>query len=340
MSFLRNLWRSRSPSFSQIPRIQQPGADEEDHQRARRERESQQVRQNKLSDTLCLKNQVASLERGRLADAEKIQRQQQLLLQAREDASKREEEHRHQLNKLYIKLNSLQSGQKRLTDEELRERMRRLVQNLECWVKSNFRDAAKLASSMIRTEGFPRTTPQRRAYIQAYITDMVYRRIFVPYRFGVMDNPCGQIIYQIETSVQQTCPQPILRTWKTATGIGLEPMTIDFQCAEFIRIIDRVEGQFAFGASSPAHQRKEQLWKFLQNCAAMKNDLSREPDMFGFFSSPTGVDFSDDTMTSFGGDGDSLGKVRLCLWPALYKITHPGDGPLMVIEPEMVWTMD
>lgn len=95
-----------------------------------------------------------------------------------------------------------------MSDEQVIDKMRKLGQNLDRWVTSNFKDAQRLAAFVAKPEvEFPRTPSQKRASIQASIAVLISRRIFAPYYFGVADEG-GKIFADIEESVGQTCMPP------------------------------------------------------------------------------------------------------------------------------------
>ncbi|KAL5001047.1 hypothetical protein BDV10DRAFT_182922 [Aspergillus recurvatus] len=284
-------------------------------------------------DIRSLEDQASEAQKQHLADTEKIQQQEQLLRQAREDASRREEEQREQVNQLYSKLNSVQAGQRRLTDEEVKERLRRLVQNLESWIKANFRDTAKLAP-VIDQEGILSTSPLRRAWIQSYVANSVQHHIFSPAVFGVPPNPWGQLIQDLDAGVQRTSPELTLQAWRTATARALNDMSTEEQKAIVMSLVDHIEEQFAAGSTSETGPRRQQLQTFLERCAMLKNGLTQDPDEFFFFTSAQGADFSEKTMISIGGEGESGGRVKLSLWPALYRRTTGPERALYSHSPD------
>ncbi|KAL5342493.1 hypothetical protein BJX70DRAFT_394710 [Aspergillus crustosus] len=319
-----------------------PAAQQQRHNHGQLVRLNQQLNEKdaELRDLsegcFTLQRHISNLEQQHLADSEKDQRQKQLLQEARDQLSRAKAEHQQEISVLYTKLNSLQTSQKRLTDEQVQAEMRLLAQNLEAWIKSNFRDSSRLASC-IGPADFPSTSPQRRAWVQASILYWVFKCIFGPYRFGVVDEPHGHFLVDIEAGVKRTNSEATFHTWKAATGCAVEQIAAEFQDGIFMHIIDNVESQFSEGSTTEPETRTGQLWKFLARCSAFKETLSRAPESFIFHCSAAGVDFSEAHMTSVGADGESC-LVRLSLWPGLYK-----GGPdlgYQVLEPEVVWAME
>ncbi|RDW83640.1 uncharacterized protein DSM5745_03966 [Aspergillus mulundensis] len=285
----------------------------------------------------ALKRQSENAQKQHVADEEKIQQQEELLRQARAEASMQEDEHRRQLNQLYAKLNSVQAGRKPLTDEQVKDHFRRLVQNLEAWINHNFRNTEKLEMA-IQGDGAPSTSPQRRAWLQAHIASLVFHHIFTPYLFGLQDDKGGHFLREIGAGVKRTSSESSWQTWKIATSVAVSDMARESQESHFAAFIDYVEKQFGSASSTEPEARRRQLLKFLEKCATFKNALTQEPEAFSVFLSWTGAEFSADSMTRVGGDGEAGAKVRLCLWPGISK--RVGDDDEVVVEPALVWTVD
>lgn len=178
-----------------------------------------------------LRQQVANLQNENLAAAEKSRRQEQLLLEARNEASRKDKEHRQNLNTLYARLHTLQSGPTSLTDDDVQERMRRLVFELDSWIKSNFRNSDWPAYITERME-FPRTYPQRRAWIHAHIVQIVDRLIFSPSHCGMSEDPFGGWIAEIENSVKQTSTCN-LTSWIYSSANGLQAQRRRFRTGKW-----------------------------------------------------------------------------------------------------------
>lgn len=146
------------------------------------------------------------MNRTHLIDLEKIRRLNDLISQAREDSSTTDKLHHQELNSLYRKMNSFQVQYSTLNDEQILDEMRRLNQNLDLWVKYNFKDLRRLSSlNCSEPDGqFPRSATQRWAWIQGSITEMIFQYIFSPQHFGLDDNPWSQFLQYIEDGVEQT----------------------------------------------------------------------------------------------------------------------------------------
>ncbi|KAL2824384.1 hypothetical protein BDW59DRAFT_162491 [Aspergillus cavernicola] len=285
-----------------------------------------------------LRDQLQGSNKRHLADSEKIQRQQQLLCEARDEATSSAEHHHQELHTLYSKLNSLQMNHNTLRDEEVLDQMRRLNLNLESWVRSNFKDVTKLSTAFQHSHGFPSTSPQRRAQIQAYVTNLVYRLIFAPTWFGVENEQCEGLLRELEAGVQSHCSEAMVHSWIVATAVSIENISHFNQEAIFAQIVECVEDQLSTVSPTEAETRQRQLRRFLEKCAALKNTLGRQHEAFAFHCSPPGGNLSAQYMTFVGGDGQSATKVRLCLWPAIMKGTQ--GGGYQILEPELVWTTD
>ncbi|KAL4945269.1 hypothetical protein BDV06DRAFT_219523 [Aspergillus oleicola] len=283
-----------------------------------------------------LREDVAKMQRKCTEDTEKIELLHELQQQTRQETMESEERHQNEMNALYAKLNGAQGGPKRLTDEQIRDQMRLLLHHLESWVTKNFRDAAKL-ESVAGSQVFPTTSPQRRAWIQAHVTHMVFCWIFAPPRFGP-NNQANTVNADLEAGIQRTYSEAIFTSWKYATGTAIENMRSGLHRPTFDRIIKCIEDPFGSASSTEEEPRKLQLRKLLEKCATLKATLSREPDVFVFLSSAIGADFPRDTMACIGADQESAGKVGLSLWPGLYKC--PYVGPSTSIERELVWKTD
>lgn len=134
-----------------------------------------------------------------------IQQQDRLLFQAREEATERDGRHREELNRLYSKLNALQTGPFKLLGEDLIvNQMRRLIQLLDNWVKVNFKDVAKIPPESLETDG-QLNAPQRRAWVHATVANLIHAEIFGPYHFWLPENPLGDFLSKIELNVRDNC---------------------------------------------------------------------------------------------------------------------------------------
>ncbi|RAL05411.1 uncharacterized protein BO80DRAFT_431351 [Aspergillus ibericus CBS 121593] len=248
--------------------------------------------------------------RKQLADREKSEQQDYLLRQSREEASASANRHQEELNKLYHKLNALQSGQQSWGDDQIVEAMRNLNQNLDRWVKANFKDATKLESCFSA-------------------------------RWNLV---LGNTVRALRTlsclSARSIAPgsETAFHTWRIATSMAIEGGTKEKCETAFADIIQTVEGRFGVFCSTDSEPRKRQLEKLLRKCADFKVTLSRQKQAFFFHCSPAGVEFSLPFMTFGGGDGQPAGKVRWSLWPAIMK-WHDDTGR-DVLETELVWTME
>ncbi|PYI00231.1 hypothetical protein BO78DRAFT_439574 [Aspergillus sclerotiicarbonarius CBS 121057] len=293
---------------------------------------------NPWQDLLLLQTRE-KLEKQHLEDTVRTEQQDHLLRKAREEASTSATRHQEELDKLYTKLNTLQNEQPSLGDDHIVETMRSLSQNLDSWVKANFKDATKL-QSWHGSDGnrFPHSSSQRRAYIQSFICCMIHTWIFSPYQFGICDDPYGHFLCQLEVCVGRHCSETVLNTWKTATSMAIEGDSKDNDEGIFTDIIKAVEDRFGTFGSTSDESRKRQLGKLLRKCADFKIALSRQKQAFLFFRSPVGAEFSPQFMTFGGGDGQPAGKVRWSLWPAITRC-HDDTGR-EVLEAELVWTME
>ncbi|KAE8423911.1 hypothetical protein BDV36DRAFT_290007 [Aspergillus pseudocaelatus] len=286
-----------------------------------------------------LKGQASELKQRHLADSEKIRRLQDLVSHGREDASEADKLHHEELKTLYSKINSLQMRREGLHDDQVLDIMRSLNQNLELWIKSNFKDVKILAGLTGHFDvQFPRSSPQRRALIQGHVTEMIYNSIFAPYYFGLPNDPWGEFIEAIKAGVGQTQPEGTWHDWRGVTCDAIEQTMKDSQEALFTYIITSIEEQFGTYSSTEEKQRKRQLRELLGKCASLKAALNRQQNVFYFYRSDCGANFSTTSMTFAGGEDGPATKVRICLWPGLMKQNYMTTGS--VFEAELVWTMN
>lgn len=136
---------------------------------------------------------------------QKINQLQCLLAQASKHAEDAERKYRDELDELINRINALQVVRDVLTDEQLIDQLRKLGQNLDSCVKSNFKDTQKLATMTDNSQAkFPRSSYQRRANIQASIASSICNKIFRPYHCGAPAE-CRQVLQEVENGVEQTC---------------------------------------------------------------------------------------------------------------------------------------
>jgi hypothetical protein len=125
--------------------------------------------------------------------------------------------HKQEIMNLYSNINSFQKVLENITDEECVTHMRKLRQNLNSWIRSNFKNAARLdqlGNSELRNlmphvtldDLFPATSHQRRAAIQAYIVTILNDLIFYPYAVGLARYPHeNSFFYWLEQQVNEHC---------------------------------------------------------------------------------------------------------------------------------------
>ncbi|KAB8226438.1 hypothetical protein BDV33DRAFT_197437 [Aspergillus novoparasiticus] len=336
MSFLSSgYWMMRHAS----PEQSDDHAGSEDDQTSQSQIDTRRRRLTGLYyENQYLKSRARELYQRHLADSEKIRRLHDLVSQGREDASKADKLHHEELNKLYNKINSLQMRRENLDDEQVLDKMRSLNQNLELWIKSNFKDVKRLAGLGQPDVQFPRGSPQCRAWIQGCVTEMIYNSIFSPYYFGLPDNPWGQVVEFIKAGVGKTHPEGTCHDWREVTCDAIEQITKDDQEALLTYIITSIEEQFSTFSSTEETQRKRQLRELLQKCSNFKTVLSRQQNLFHFYRSKCGECFSTTSMTFAGGVDGPATKVRISLWPGLIKQNSMAASS--VFEAELVWTIN
>ncbi|CEL07320.1 hypothetical protein ASPCAL10480 [Aspergillus calidoustus] len=298
------------------------------------------VEHDNLLRAVRQKNQVLAQKlsesnKQHLADSEKIHRLNQLFHQARDDASTRERSHRRELGDLYHRLNSIQMTQDRVSDDQILEQMHRLHQKLDNWIKTCFKDQDKLAAALEPTaDGFPRTRPQRHAWVQSCISGWIHQSVFAPYLPGLPGDHFDWFCGNVEVGVQESCPEATLQTWRVATSSAIEYLGENNRNETIDNILAVVECHFGSASSLEPESRNQRLREILERCAVFKYTLSRQPDRFSFDWCQAGDLFAADSMTAVSGDGE---EVRLCLWPGLLKRTISGDEE--ILERQLVWTM-
>ena len=290
-----------------------------------------------------------------MADNQKINQLQGLLVQATKDAQDNEKRYREEVDELIARINVLQIGREALTDEQLIDQLRKLGQHLDSWVKFNFRDTQQLATMTGKSQvEFPRSSHQRRAWIQASITELICNHIFWPKHFGVPAR-CRQTLQELENGVEQSCALhniafslslPFLTDpgsattwhhWRIGTNAALDHLLKESRHDIFMDIINYIENQFARYSSTEPERRTTQLHDLLQRCSDFKSCIYKQQDEYAFQCHPLGAEFDSGSMTFAGGDGEAGSKMRLSLWPSLLKSSS--DTGYQVLEPELVWTM-
>ncbi|PWY68473.1 hypothetical protein BO70DRAFT_356180 [Aspergillus heteromorphus CBS 117.55] len=274
-----------------------------------------------------------------LADKANAEQQNLLLRQDREEAWEETRAYKEELNKLYNELNALRGGQANLSDDHIVDRMRRLNQNLEKWVKSHYQDVnvTELASLLESDSGGPPlSASQRRAGIQSYLAHLINVYIFSPCHVGLADDPYGHFLSDLEGVVRQKCSGAELRSWKVANSVAIVAKTGDLREGLFTDIVNFVEGQFGIPPSDNGAARKRQLRDLLGRCADLKITLGQQKQCHVFCCSQIGAEYDPQAMTVMGGgEGQAGEKVRWSLWPAIVKLKREGGD---VLEPELVWT--
>lgn len=140
-----------------------------------------------------------------MQDTEKIRQQQELLLQAHEDADKASEIHQKEINELCNKINSLEVPENRFDDEQLANLMSILSSRLTHFVDSHFNDSEKLAGLPNKMfDGFPFTARHRRLLIHSYLAAVIYQEIFGKYFLG-LDKRSSKVLDVIESYVDKAC---------------------------------------------------------------------------------------------------------------------------------------
>lgn len=197
-----------------------------------------------------------------------LHQQQGVLAQARLQASTDEMRHQEKVNESYHKINTLQLENEALNDDQIIEQMRKISQNSASLVNVHFKDAQKLVGFYRTPEGWrPRTIQQHRAMIQSFIADLIQRMIFLPYHFGLPDEPWSECMAAaIEGSVRKTCkqrvpsvttptdqqsgPENLSRNWRVGTHVAIDSeggirSRQDEDCSSIVEWIEGQYGQYS-----------------------------------------------------------------------------------------------
>ncbi|KAI9929646.1 hypothetical protein ASPWEDRAFT_172691 [Aspergillus wentii DTO 134E9] len=249
----------------------------EECQRLRRRLDVKEHDLNELRlDNQQLKHKAQDLRQQHISDSERIRRLNDLLAESRDHASEAARKHGEEIKHLYNTIHSLHGDHENVDDEKIIDEIRKLGQSVQHWVKAHFKDAGRLAALIPESpDGFPKTSHQRRAYIQAAVSDMILQHIFVPYYPGLGDNPWGRSLQFLESGVDHGCPERILQSWRTGT------YTFIYHAAQGNRenvmrnIVGYVEGLYGHCSSTETAPRVRQLQKILQGCFELKSLLCR-----------------------------------------------------------------
>ncbi|KAL3453558.1 hypothetical protein BJX65DRAFT_302456 [Aspergillus insuetus] len=300
--------------------------------------ESEPIRVNFYrAENQTLAQKLSESHKQHLADTEKIQRLTRLLLhQARDDISRHDRNHRKELADVYSKLNAIQSTPDKLPDGQIIEQMNRLHQQLENWTKTCFKDQEKLSAALEHAaDGFPRTRPQRYAWVQSWIVGWIYQFVFAPYLPGLPGDNFDRFCGDVEVGVQESCLEATLRTWRVATSSAIQHLGQDIRTETIDNILAMAEYHFGSASSLEPEPRHQRLHEILERCTDFKYTLRRQPDRFFFDWSQTGDMFAADSMTAVGGDREEANvHVRLCVCPGLLKRTFSGDEE--ILAPQLV----
>lgn len=136
--------------------------------------------------------------------SEKIRRQNESLSELRARAGKAEQRHMEELQKLYIKINTLQREPAQLSDEHLAERMRRVGHNLDAWIRSNFQ-GLQIEEQEGSDDAFPCNSVQLQACIRAHAAGCIHVLILDPFYFGLPDYCWSKPIESLRDDIEHHC---------------------------------------------------------------------------------------------------------------------------------------
>ncbi|GAQ45518.1 hypothetical protein AtubIFM55763_007880 [Aspergillus tubingensis] len=227
-----------------------------------------------------------------------------------------------------------------LSDDDIAQHMRRLLQRLRNWTNTYFRDLDqlnKLRQDLERSGAMfvPRGPHEIRAFIASVVSQILFQRIFSSYLLGIPNEESPRFVSIAET-LRQNCPGNVEHHWRTATSIAAEKLG-DEQ-SDINMVVSQVEIMLSqyYSVEPPTVARR--LRALVQECMQFKRDLDRQLSRYHFFRSALGDNFAPDHMQQAIPFQEVAGRVKCTLWPGLYK--ESTSGALVVVPETVLATKD
>ncbi|RJE27478.1 hypothetical protein PHISCL_00212 [Aspergillus sclerotialis] len=288
----------------------------------------------------ALVTEIDKLHQQNAELSEKVGKQQDLLLQAREDADKDSELHQKEIEELCSEIKSLTVPTKYYDDEHFSDLLSGRSEKLWDWVETHFEDTEELAElGAVLPRGYPSTARHFRIWIKATVARFINNNIFGQAFYGIHARHAEQLGV-LEKYVDASCSENTLQHWRLATVLALSkyaaaPET-DARQMTLIPIVTDMEARFAKYSTTDQGTRMKELHDILFECVGIKRAVCVQKGQYRFQASSTGTEYDPSSMFSVGEDGE--GNVGLSLWPALLKLS--GDsGQWQAVLREEVYTM-
>ncbi|OJZ81982.1 hypothetical protein ASPFODRAFT_144646 [Aspergillus luchuensis CBS 106.47] len=227
-----------------------------------------------------------------------------------------------------------------LSDDDIAQNMRRLLQRLRNWSNTYFRDLEQLNKLRQHLEHngatfVPRGPHEVRAFIASVVSQILFQRIFSLYLLGIPNEESGRFVSIAET-LRQNCPGNTEHHWRTATSIAAEKLG-DEQ-SDINMVASQVEIILSQYYSVEPSTVARRLRALVQECMQFKRDLDRQLSRYHFFRSALGDNFAPDYMQHAIPFQEVAGRVQCTLWPGLYK--ESTSGALVVVPETVLATKD
>ncbi|EED18607.1 conserved hypothetical protein [Talaromyces stipitatus ATCC 10500] len=283
---------------------------------------------------------------------ETLRRERELSAEARQAATESANHYQKVATDLMTKLNSLQTREEALYDEQCSSEWRKLQQDLDSWTRRTFRDKSvmgymtltnlrRTSSTIIIPEDMLKNVQGKRAYIQGFIAgiifDTVFRRLFVlspTIRSGRLLTAVGKVIRGSESS-------QAWETWRSTTSRALgdrhtfSNRRLNNACNQLVQSVEALFSEYY----SPGVQKEvvnKGLRQIFEDCVAFKKKLEYQEFDYDFRRSLPGAAYSSEYMNSSNYVEEDGSIVQISIWASLYKVAFNNEE--LLIEPEAVWT--
>ncbi|PYI07366.1 hypothetical protein BO78DRAFT_469195 [Aspergillus sclerotiicarbonarius CBS 121057] len=220
-----------------------------------------------------------------------------------------------------------------LSDEDAAREMKRLLQRLNGWINSCFRDTHLLDKLRQDLENngaafVPNGQHELRAFISSAVSGTFYEHVFGRFLLGL---PGEEAFGAIAEKVQNYCPRHVAHHWRTATSIAVEELADEPGVIN--AVVAQVEADFLQYFSIDPSSGSTKLRTLVRACIQFKRRLDRQESQYRFFRSAFGAPYTPETMQQALMLEDVGDRVQCALWPGIYKESRTGS---LVVEPETV----
>ncbi|KAJ6005219.1 hypothetical protein N7451_003163 [Penicillium sp. IBT 35674x] len=256
----------------------------------------------------------------------KLRRQGELL----QDALMSADAALKQNNDLRVKLDSLRTETKDLSDEEAKKTTNRLYDDLENWIKRHY---GALQPAYPEVDSDVDLDQQQESWLGIYgeLSQQIFHGILSRFMVGTGSSGMNHALRMLDEKVQETYPRDIGQYWRAGTSSAALMLARPELGTTIGQMVESTEARYLHHAiprtlATRSGELKDLLWKFVD----WKGRLERQSVLFYFWWVMPRVPFRTDYMFNLTGENYPNAIVNRSLSPILYRLTLGDSEPTLV----------